>query len=82
MFLAELAYNTVQNEIKELDNKKTRREKALNTSTKELENDHIDLIQFITDDNNMKAQRDELDKQYQMERNKKDESLKKLDNEI
>ena len=82
MFLAELAYNTVQNEIKELDNKKTRREKALNTSTNELENDHIDLIQFITDDNNMKAQRDELDKQYQMERNKKDESLKKLDNEI
>ena len=63
MFLAELAYNTVQNEIKELDNKKTRREKALQISSEELGADQTDLMQFIQNDSSNMAKRQEVDKQ-------------------
>ena len=39
MFLAELAYNTVEQEIKELEEKQKRRDQSLKDSALELEND-------------------------------------------
>ena len=47
MFLAELAFNTVQAEIKDLENKQQRRANALLVSKKDLESDHMDLMTFI-----------------------------------
>ena len=43
MFLAELAYNTVKEEIKELEEKQHRRQQSLVESARELENDKTDL---------------------------------------
>ena len=47
MFLAELAYNTVAAEIASLEEKKEKRRKLLETSTKELEEDQLDLFTFF-----------------------------------
>ena len=44
MFLAELAYNTVEEEIKDLELKQSRRNDSLHMSQEELEKDNIDLI--------------------------------------
>ena len=54
MFLAELAYNTVEEEIKDLELKQNRRDESLLMSQEELEKDNIDLIQFIHRDNSLK----------------------------
>ena len=43
MFLAELAYNTVEQEIKELEERQQRRHWSLIESKKELDNDKTDL---------------------------------------
>ena len=44
MFNAELAFNTVQEEIKDLEDRKNKRATALDLSTQELENDKYELI--------------------------------------
>lgn len=63
--MAELAYNTVAKEIQELENKKVRRQTALETSTKELEDDHMDLIKFIQEDTKHGEERAEEEKKQQ-----------------
>ena len=47
MFLAELAFNTVSQEITKLDQKKGARDKSLLLSKNELEADRQDLMKFI-----------------------------------
>ena len=47
MFLAELACNTVDEEIKQLELKRQRRDKTLLFSRKELDEDNSDLMLFI-----------------------------------
>jgi hypothetical protein len=47
MFLVELSYNTIKEEIKELDRKSERKATALKESSNQLENDHIKLMKFI-----------------------------------
>lgn len=54
MFLAELACETVDEEISELETKLQRRDKTLLLSDKELEEDKSDLMQFIQRDNQMR----------------------------
>jgi hypothetical protein len=51
MFNAELAYNSVKEEIKDLDLKRDRREHALGLSQRELEKDKYELIKFVIEDN-------------------------------
>lgn len=51
MFLVELSYNTIKEEIDDLDNKGKKKEIALEDSKKQLESDHLKLIKFIEQDN-------------------------------
>jgi hypothetical protein len=51
MFQAELAFNTVQEEIKDLEVREDKRRNALELSRGELEKDKFDLIKFVIDDN-------------------------------
>jgi chromosome segregation ATPase len=82
MFLAELAYNTVEMKIGELENRKEKRREALETSTKELEQDHIDLIQFINDDTRHKNEREEEEKNQQKRKAEREDKLKKIESNI
>ena len=51
MFLVDLSYNTIKEEIKDLDLKKNRKAYALRDSTTQLDKDSAKLIQFIESDN-------------------------------
>jgi hypothetical protein len=51
MFLVELSYNTIKEEIKDLDLKKDRKKYALKDSSTQLKKDSAKLIQFIESDN-------------------------------
>lgn len=82
MFLAELAYNTVAKEIQELENKKVRRQTALETSTKELEDDHMDLIKFIQEDTKHGEERAEEEKKQQKLKAEKEDRLKGIETSI
>ena len=59
MFLAELAYNTVEQEIKELEEKKQRREQSLIDSKQELDNDRMDLQHYIGKDKALREKKEE-----------------------
>lgn len=59
MFLAELAYNTVEQEIKELEEKEQRRHQSLIDSKKELEDDKMDLQHYIGNDKALRETREE-----------------------
>ena len=63
MFLAELAYNTVEQEIKELEEKKQRREQSLIDSKQELDNDRMDLQHYIGKDKALREKKEEQEKQ-------------------
>ena len=51
MFLVELSYNTIKEEIKDLNRKKERKAFALKDSGDQLEKDNTKLIKFIETDN-------------------------------
>lgn len=80
--MAELAYNTVAKEIQELENKKVRRQTALETSTKELEDDHMDLIKFIQEDTKHGEERAEEEKKQQKLKAEKEDRLKGIETSI
>ena len=63
MFLAELAYNTVDQEIKELEEKQHRRHQSLIDSAKELEDDKTDLQHYIGKDKALREKKEEQEKQ-------------------
>jgi hypothetical protein len=62
MFLAELAYNTVDEEIKDLQLKQERRDHSLNMSKEELKKDNVDLITFISLDNKLKQEKEQKER--------------------
>lgn len=51
MFLVEMAYNTIKDEIHSLDKKTTRKREALDESSRTLEKDNEKLVNFIDEDN-------------------------------
>jgi predicted nucleic acid-binding Zn-ribbon protein len=51
MFLVEMSYNTIKEEITELEKKTTRKRVALNESTVTLQKDNDKLVKFIEEDN-------------------------------
>ena len=79
MFLAELAYNTVEQEIKELEEKQKRRDQSLKDSALELENDKQDLHHYIAQDKALREKREEEQKKLEQEKAGKDDRIKKLD---
>ena len=82
MFLAELAYNTVDQEIRELEERQQRRHQSLIDSKKELENDKMDLHQYIGNDKAMREQKEELQKSLEKEKAMKDEKIKHFEQKI
>ena len=73
MFLVELSNNTIENEIKDLELKKSRKEAALDEASKALEKDGERLIEFIEDDN-MKTKRKQKDAEMAAEKRRAAES--------
>jgi hypothetical protein len=51
MFTVELSYNTVKEEIEDLETKSNRKDIALRVSINLLESHHIQLMKFIEEDN-------------------------------
>jgi hypothetical protein len=51
MFLIEMSYNTIKEEINSIDEKKDKKSKALNESSCQLDTDKAKLIKFIENDN-------------------------------
>ena len=82
MFLAELAYNTVEQEIKELEERQQRRNESLIDSQKELENDKMDLHQYIARDKQMKEEKEDQEKALVSEKLAKEDKIKQLDQKI
>ena len=82
MFLAELACNTVDEEIKELELKRKRRDETLLFSRKELDEDNSDLMLFIQTDNVMREQKVQEQRLQEQEKSKKEDEIKKLDAQI
>ena len=82
MFLAELAFNTVSQEITKLDQKKGARDKSLLLSKNELEADRQDLMKFIQEDNSQRKAKEQQEKEELQRKQRKDEELKKLDAQI
>ena len=73
MFLAELAFNTVEEEIKDLELKQNRRDESLLMSQEELERDNIDLIQFIHHDNSLKVEKEQKERREQQKKQEREE---------
>ena len=65
MFLAELAYNTVEEEIKELEEKQHRRQQSLVESARELEADKTDLQTYIGKDRALREKKEDQEKALQ-----------------
>jgi len=51
MFLVEMSYNTIKEEITALEKKTTRKREALNESKFTLQKDNDKLVKFIEEDN-------------------------------
>ena len=82
MFLAELAYNTVEEEIKELEEKQHRRQQSLVESARELEADKTDLQTYIGKDRALREKKEEQEKELHSKKIAKEDTLKKLDIQI
>ena len=82
MFLAELAYNTVEEEIKELEEKQHRRQQSLVESARELEADKTDLQTYIGKDRALREKKEDQEKTLQAQKIAKEDTLKKLDIQI
>ena len=62
MFRVQLAYNTLQEEISALDQQQCQRQKALVTSSEELERDKQGVILFVEKNNITRQQKEEEEK--------------------
>ena len=82
MFLAELAYNTVDQEIRELEEKQKRREQSLIDSAKELADDKTDLQHYIGKDRALREKKEEQEKSLMTQKQNHEETIKKLDQKI
>lgn len=82
MFLVELSYNTIKEEIKDLDLKKNRKAFALKESGVQLEKDNKKLISFIDSDNITTSDRIKDSELATQERKLKEAKIKALDAKI
>ena len=82
MFLVELSYNTIKEEISGLQEKKSRKKDALQHSTSQLEKDHNKLIQFIDGDNLVTSQKVKDAEQATMENKAAETKIRNYDTKI
>lgn len=82
MFLVELSYNTIKEEITDLDKKKNRKGDALKESSTQLDKDSAKLIQFIDSDNISTQDRQKEADAAMVERKASENQIKKLEAKI
>jgi len=82
MFLVELSYNTVKDEIKDLELKKNRKAFALKDSSDQLEKDSDKLIKFIETDNRTTSDRNKDAELATQERKAAEARIKNIDAKI
>ena len=82
MFLVELSYNTVKDEIKDLDLKKNRKAYALKDSHDQLEKDSDKLIKFIETDNRTTSDRNKDAELAMQERKAAEARIKTIETRI
>lgn len=82
MFLVELSYNTIKEEIRDLDMKKNRKGEALKESSTQLDKDSAKLIQFIDSDNISTQDRQKEADAAMAERKIAENNIKKLEGKI
>jgi len=82
MFLVELSYNTIKEEIKDLDLKKDRKAYALKDSSTQLKKDSAKLIQFIESDNMTTSDRIKESELAIQERKNAETKIKKYESNI
>lgn len=82
MFLVELSFNTIKEEIKDLDLKKDRKSFALKDSSTQLKKDSAKLIQFIESDNMTTSDRIKESELAIQERKNAETKIKKYESNI
>ena len=82
MFLVELSYNTINEEITDLDLKMDRKKYALKDSSTQLKKDEATLVQFIESDNMTTNNRMKDSDLSTQERKTAEARIKKFDTEI
>ena len=82
MFLVDLSYNTIKEEIKDLDLKKNRKAYALKDSTTQLDKDSAKLIQFIESDNLTTNERNKAAEEATVERKAAETKINELKGQI
>ena len=82
MFLVELSYQTVKQEIEGLDHKQSRKKTAIETSTTQLQADGLKLMKFIDKDQLETSKKEKDAKQAQTECQTLQNENKDLDNKI
>jgi hypothetical protein len=82
MFLVELSYNTIKEEIKDLELKKNRKGDALKDSSLQLQTDKAKLIKFIESDNMTTSEKQKEAENHINERKGAENKIKKSESEI
>jgi len=82
MFLVEMSYNTIKEEITELKMKTDRKYTALQESDATLEKDNNKLVKFIEDDNKTTTDRSKEAEKATAARKEQEAKIKKLDDQI
>lgn len=82
MFLVEMSYNTIKDEIQDLKMKTTRKTEALAESNTTLDKDNAKLVKFIEDDNKTTSDKVKESEKAQKARKDWEAKIKKLDDQI
>ena len=82
MFLVEMSYNTIKEEITDLQLKTNRKQQALQESDVTLEKDNNKLVKFIEDDNKTTSDASKRAENHTIERKKVESKIKELDSKI
>ena len=82
MFLVDLSYNTIKEEIKDINLKMERKYHALKDSTTQLDKDSAKLIQFIESDNLTTNERTKAAEEAVMERKAAESKINELKSKI
>lgn len=82
MFLVEMSYNTIKEEITALEKKTTRKREALNESTITLQKDNDKLVKFIEEDNRRTTEATKQAEKAQGERKNLENKIKQQETKI
>lgn len=82
MFLVEMAYNTIKEEITALEKKTTRKREAINESQRTLEKDNEKLVTFIDEDNKRTTDAKKEADRAMGDRKKMETKIKDVENKI